>query len=79
VIELIPPYVATELMGSHQAHDPRAMPLGEFITELMSILATQPTATEICVERVKPLRFAGESGKFDATFKGLNEAMRAPQ
>jgi uncharacterized oxidoreductase len=78
VIELIPPYVQTELMGSHQAQDPRAMPLKAFLTEVMHLLKTHPNAKEICVERVNPLRFAAETGKFDATFQGLNEAMPAP-
>jgi uncharacterized oxidoreductase len=73
VIELVPPYVATDLMGG--ASDPRAMPLGEFIAEVMQILKTQPAATEICVERVKPLRFAAESGQYDSVFRGLTEAM----
>ena len=74
VMELIPPYVATELMGGGTA-DPRAMPLKDFIAEVMTIIQTQPDATEICVERVKPLRFAAESGKFEPTFNGLNDAM----
>jgi uncharacterized oxidoreductase len=78
VIELIPPYVATQLMGERQSSDPRAMPLDDFIKETMQILRTQPSVAEVCVERVKLLRFAAESGKFDATFKGLNEAMPAP-
>jgi uncharacterized oxidoreductase len=38
VLELVPPYVQTELMGSRQANDPRAMPLKEFIAETMKIL-----------------------------------------
>src|ERR1700724_1258210 len=38
VLELIPPYVQTELMGARQAQDPDAMPLNEYITEVMSIL-----------------------------------------
>jgi uncharacterized oxidoreductase len=78
VMELIPPYVQTHLMGSQQAEDPRAMPLEDYLNEVMQIIKTQPTATEICVERVKPLRFAAETGKIDAIFKGLNEAMPAP-
>jgi uncharacterized oxidoreductase len=78
VVELIPPYVQTHLMGREQAEDPRAMPLDEFIAEVMQIIKTRPNATEICVERVNPLRFAAESGKYDAVFKGLNEAMPAP-
>jgi uncharacterized oxidoreductase len=70
VLELIPPYVATQLMGG--ADDPRAMPLSKFITEVMEILKTQPTPPEICVENVKPLRFAAESGNFDTIFARLN-------
>jgi uncharacterized oxidoreductase len=74
VLELIPPYVATTLMGEHQAEDPRAMPLGEFITEVMDILKTQPATTEICVKNVRPLRFAAEGGqeKYEQVFQGLN-------
>src|ERR1019366_2369977 len=73
VLELIPPYVATDLMNG--ASDSRAMPLGVFIAEVMVILKTQPTASEICVEKVKLLRFAAESGHYDYVFRGLNEAM----
>jgi uncharacterized oxidoreductase len=73
VLELVPPYVATDLMGG--ASDSRAMPLDKFIAEVMKILKTQPTPPEICVDNVKGLRFAAESGKFDAVFKGLNAAM----
>jgi uncharacterized oxidoreductase len=75
VLELVPPYVATDILGGASASDPRAMPLAEFIAEVMQILNTQPTPAEICVERVKPLRFAAESGQYDSVFRGLNEAM----
>jgi uncharacterized oxidoreductase len=77
VLELVPPYVQTELMGSHQAQDPNAMPLDEFITEVMSILKNSPDATEILVERVKPLRFAEKNGGFDAFFKNFNDGVTA--
>jgi uncharacterized oxidoreductase len=73
VLELIPPYVATDLMSG--ASDPRAMPLDKFIAEVMEILKTQPMPPEICVENVKRLRFAAESGNFDAIFNGLNASM----
>lgn len=73
VLELIPPYVATDLMSG--ASDPRAMPLKDYIAEVMEILKAQPTPPEICVERVKILRFAAEGGKFDAQFTGFNDAM----
>ena len=72
VLELVPPYVATHLMSG--ADDPRAMPLDKFIGEVMEILKTQPTPTEIVVENAKGLRFSAESGKFDAIFQGLNAA-----
>jgi uncharacterized oxidoreductase len=73
VLELIPPYVATDLLNGRS--DPRAMPLDAYISEVMDLLKTQPNATEICVETVKNLRFAAESGSYDSVFRGLNEAM----
>jgi len=72
VLELIPPYVATHLMDG--ADDPRAMPLDKFIAETMAILTMEPTPPEICVQNVKPLRFASASGSFDAIFARLNES-----
>jgi uncharacterized oxidoreductase len=72
VLELIPPYVATDLIDG--ASDPRAMPLDKFLAEVMEILKTQPTPAEICVESVKPLRFAAENGNFDVMFQRLNGA-----
>lgn len=75
VIELIPPAVATDLMPG-SATNPHMMPLNEFIAESMNLLQTQPSATEICVERVKFLRFAAERGEFDAVFSTLNQRAR---
>lgn len=72
VMELIPPYVQTDLMGEHQKTDPRAMPLSDFIAEVMEILRTQPDAQEVCVKRVYPLRYAAEQGNYDEVFRGLN-------
>jgi uncharacterized oxidoreductase len=77
VIELIPPYVQTELMGARQATDPDAMPLNDFIAETMNILRTSPDATEICVARVKPLRFAEANGGYEAFFRKFNDAISA--
>lgn len=72
VIEIIPPYVQTHLTGEHQATDPNAMPLDEFISEVMDILSNQPTVEEVVVERCKPLRFAAENGNADTIFQTLN-------
>lgn len=80
VIEVIPPYVRTGLMGPGQAADERAMPLEDFINETMNILKTQGSVSETIVERVKPLRFAEGGGpeKYAAFFKQFNEAIMAP-
>jgi len=77
VLELAPPYVQTELMGEHQANDPRAMPLADYIAEVMQILSTQPEANEILVKRVYPLRFAGDfnAETFQSFFEQFNAAM----
>ena len=79
VIELIPPYVQTTLMGDQQADDPNAMPLNEFITEVMDILQSQPNAKEICVKRVYPLRFSAEGGqeKYNDFFQQFNDSMHS--
>lgn len=77
VIELIPPYVQTELMGARQARDPHATPLKEFIAESLAILKQNPAVTEICVERVKPLRFAETSGNYDVLFRNFNDTQSA--
>ncbi len=81
VVELVPPYVRTELQGARQANDPTAMPLDEFIAEVIELLKTSPDAKEILVERVKRLRFAevngGANGGYDEFFKSFNDAMKA--
>jgi uncharacterized oxidoreductase len=72
VLEIIPPWVATELMG-RVPDDPRAMPLDAFIAETMQILATD--ADEICVQNVMMLRNAAAAGKDAEIFKMLNDSM----
>jgi uncharacterized oxidoreductase len=73
VLEIIPPWVATELMGETPT-DPRAMPLDAFIAETMQILATD--AEEICVNNVLFLRNAAK-GDEKAHFKGFNNSLSA--
>jgi uncharacterized oxidoreductase len=79
VIELIPPYVQTTLMGDQQANDPRAMPLDEYIDEAMSILKSQPDVKEVCVKKVYPLRFSAEHGqqKYEEFFQNFNDTMHS--
>ncbi len=78
VVELAPPYVQTELMGPHQASDPRAMPLKDFISESLQLLTQSPTPAEILVKPVLPLRNAAR-GDYPAFFKQFNDAMSAPR
>lgn len=79
VIELIPPYVQTHLLGPSQAKDPAAMPLADFIAETMDILKNEPNVREINVQRVHALRFAAEAGqaKYDELFKEMNDRVTA--
>ncbi|MCF6368260.1 SDR family oxidoreductase [Rhizobium halophilum] len=69
VIEIVPPYVQTTLMGERQANDPTAMPLADFINEVIDILTNQPDAQEVVVERCKPLRYAAETGNMGKMFE----------
>ncbi len=75
VIELVPPYVQTELMGERQATDPNALPLDDYIAETMSILTNSPDVTEVLVERVLPQRTAESSGNYSTFFNNFNNAM----
>jgi uncharacterized oxidoreductase len=70
VIELAPPYVQTELMGTRQASDSRAMPLQGFIDETIQELGTD--AHEVLVERVDFLRNGAGPNDNDATVR-LND------
>jgi len=73
VLELAPPYVQTELAGAHQATDPHAMPLADYIAEVMELLGgADPASDEILVERVKLLRWAEKSGKYEQIFAANN-------
>lgn len=72
VVEIIPPYVQTELGGERQLNDPRAMPLKDYIEETMKLLAEDHD--EILVERVKPLR--NNAGPHEHAFvKQFNDMM----
>jgi len=73
VLELVPPYVQTELGGPHHATDPHAMPLADYVAEVMQLLDDpNRSGSEILVERVKPLRWAGKSEDYEQTFTANN-------
>lgn len=71
VLELAPPAVQTDLMPGH-AVSPHAMPLAEYIAEVMQILAKPDGSGEVLANRVKFLRNAEAEGRYAEMFKVLN-------
>jgi short-subunit dehydrogenase involved in D-alanine esterification of teichoic acids len=71
VVELVPPSVRTELMPGHQDNE-HAMPLPDFIAEVITLLETDPDAKEVQVERVKFLRYGEARGDYDQVVAALN-------
>ena len=75
VLELSPPYVATELTGTHQVSDPRAMPLAAYVAEVMRVLETREHPNgEVLVEYGRDRRTAEREGRYDALFAAMNPA-----
>jgi uncharacterized oxidoreductase len=73
VVELVPPSVRTGLLPGHE-ENADAMPLDEFVAEVMALIEQQPDATEIQVERVKFLRGAEARGDYAKVVAMLNTA-----
>jgi uncharacterized oxidoreductase len=71
VVELEPPSVRTDLMPG-QAESDFAMPLDDFVSEVVDLIAAQPDATEIQVENVKFLRYGEARGDYDQVVATLN-------
>lgn len=71
IVELEPPSVATDLMPG-QRESSFAMPLDEFVAEVMQLIETQPEAKELQVERVKFLRYGEARGDYDRVIEVLN-------
>jgi uncharacterized oxidoreductase len=73
VAELVPPSVRTELVPGQQDNE-QAMPLDEFVAEVLTLIETQPDAKEIQVERVKFLRYGEARGDYDQVVEVLNDS-----
>jgi len=71
--ELQPPAVRTDLMPGHR-DSAYAMPLDDFIAEVLDILENQPQANEIQVQNVKFLRYAEQRGEYPHAIAVLNNA-----
>jgi len=73
VLELVAPYVQTELTGQAQVADPRAMPLGDYVAEVMQMLGEPtPLSGEILAQRAKALRWAEKNGEYEQLFTARN-------
>ncbi|MGH3250390.1 MAG: SDR family oxidoreductase [Trebonia sp.] len=73
VVELEPPSVRTALLPGQEDSE-FAMPLEDFIAEVMALLEARPDAKEIQVERVKFLRYGEARGDYDQVVATLNAA-----
>ncbi|WP_248958481.1 SDR family oxidoreductase [Sphaerisporangium perillae] len=71
IVELEPPAVRTSLLPGQEDSE-FAMPLDEFVTEVVALLESQPDAKEIQVERVKFLRYGEARGDYDQVVETLN-------
>jgi uncharacterized oxidoreductase len=71
VMELEPPSVRTDLLPG-QADSAAAMPLEEFVTEVMGLIEAHPDAAEVQVERVGFLRHGEARGDYDQVVATLN-------
>lgn len=75
VLELSPPYVQTELTGTSQTTDPRAMPLATYVSEVMAMLGQgRHPRGEVLLEKDQARRWAERDGTYDAMFATLNPA-----
>ncbi len=71
VKELVPPSVQTDLVPGQRDND-AAMPLNDFLDQVMQLLENEPDSKEIQVERVKFLRYGEARGDYDKVIAALN-------
>jgi uncharacterized oxidoreductase len=69
--ELEPPSVQTDLVPGQRDND-AALPLNDFLDEVMQLLEDEPDGKEIQVERVKFLRYGEARGDYDKVVAALN-------
>lgn len=71
VHEIAPPLVATELTPG-QSTRAAAMPLADFVAEVVGIMSMNPVPDEVLVQRVHFQRMAEAEGRFAAAFAAIN-------
>jgi uncharacterized oxidoreductase len=72
VVELVPPAVAT---AGQEKVNPHALPLDDFATEVMHLLAQDPTPHEILVKGVLMHRWAERDGTYDDLVAQRSQAL----
>jgi short-subunit dehydrogenase involved in D-alanine esterification of teichoic acids len=70
-MELVPPAVRTALMPGQEQSE-FAMPLDDYVAEVMELIQAQPDAREIQVRNVEFLRNAEARGEYDSVVATLN-------
>jgi len=73
VVELVPPSVQTDLMPGQNENE-NAMPLDEYIAEVLDLIESRAEAKEILVKRVEFLRFGEARGDYDQVVAVLNNS-----
>ena len=71
VVELEPPSVRTGLLPGQEESE-FAMPLDDYVAEMMQLIEAEPDAREIQVQNVKFLRYAEVRGDYDSVVATLN-------
>ena len=72
VLELVPPSVRTALLPGQEQSD-FAMPLEDFVTEVVGLIESQPDASEILVRNVEFLRHGEARGDYAQVVATLNQ------
>ena len=72
VLELVPPSVRTALLPGQEESD-FAMPLDDFVTEVVGLVESQPDATEVLVRNVELLRHAEARGDYAQVVATINQ------
>lgn len=72
VVEIVPPAVATT---GQEKVNPNALPVGDYLTETMELLAQEPTPHEVLVEKVRMHRWAERDGTYDDLFAQRAKAL----
>ncbi|MBF4615699.1 SDR family oxidoreductase [Curtobacterium sp. VKM Ac-1376] len=72
VTELVPPAVATEAQGGM---NPAALPLDDYLDEVMQLISGPDTPNEIIVEAAQRLRWAERDGTYDELLAQRSQAL----